>query len=296
MRIVSREGWNAKPAKSVRHLDLNGPVTIHWNGGGTKWDRVADNEDARLNWMTRRLQAVQSFHMNGRGWSDIAYNYAVDPWGLVVWELRGLDVRPAAQGTAVGNNTSHALYVPTGVGDPDVTPACLSMVDDAIDYIAAVGNCDAMAVGHRDWKKTSCPGDFLYTSLSDLNAEPEEERALSDVVGMFDQAEGYGMVDSDGVVWMSDGAEHLGDLRDVSLNAPIVDAESSVSGNGYYLVSSDGGVFCFGDAEFKGSLGHLTLNEPIISIEVAPGGYWMAAADGGVFAFGVEFDGRPQIS
>ena len=92
-------------------------------------------------------------------------------------------------------------------------------------------------------------------------------------------------VDPAGVVT---GNPHHGDLRGLRLNAPIVAAASTVTGNGYWLVASDGGVFSFGDASFRGGLGHLRLNKPITAAtaSVDGGGYLLAASDGGVFAFG----------
>jgi hypothetical protein len=303
MKFMTREEWNAKPAKNRASRDLNGPTTIHWNGGGTKWANVNDTEDAKYNWMLRRQLAVQSFHMNGRGWSDYAYNFAVDPWGIALWEGRGMDIKPASQGTTVGNNTSHSIFVPVGVGDPQVGAGCLSTIDEALAWIAATGDAEDFAVGHRDWKSTTCPGDFLYGALSDLNAlspvgdtgeEITDTPMLNDAIAMFAQDNGYGMVSSAGEVWMSDSATFRGEVSG-QLNAPIVDAESTASGKGYYLVASDGGVFTFGDAVYRGSMGDTILNEPIIAIEVQPGGYWLAAADGGVFTFGLNYDGRPEV-
>ena len=306
MDIIHRETWRARAPKNRTFIDLNGPTTIHWNGGGTKWESVTPTTEARETWMERRMRAVQSFHMAGRGWSDFAYNFAVDPWGLHAWEGRGLDVRPASQGTTVGNNTSHSVYVATGLGDGPVTEGCLDLIDDLGDWIAREGGTENMFVGHRDWKSTTCPGDFLYDSLSDLNtADPIDGTGdtavepaidpLFDVVALFSQAGGYGAVSSEGEVWMSSGAIPRGDMDGVTLNAPIVDAESSVSGEGYYLVAADGGVFAFGDAVFLGSMGDVALLQPIIAIEVQPGGYWLAAADGGIFSFGLRFDGRPVV-
>ncbi|MEM9034759.1 MAG: hypothetical protein AAGA99_12500 [Actinomycetota bacterium] len=84
-----------------------------------------------------------------------------------------------------------------------------------------------------------------------------------------------------------------GDLRDVELNAPIIDAQPTPSGNGYWLIAADGGVFSFGDAEFSGSTGSLTLNEPVVGMAPDPDGegYWLVATDGGVFAFDSPFVG-----
>ena len=255
-------------------------------------------------WMERRMRAIQLFHMNSRGWSDFAYSWAVDPWGHAVWEGRGLDIRPASQGTTAGNNTSHSILVATGLGDGPVSDACLDLIDEFTNYLADTEGTLDLLIGHRDWKSTTCPGDFLYNSLSDLNAEDPvdgtgegsmEPDHLDDVLAIFTQKGGYGVVDSDGKVAMFGDAAHLGDVSHLDLAAPVVDAESTPSGKGYYLVAADGGVFNFGDAPFLGSLGGVDLQAPIVAVEAQAGGYLLAAADGGIFAFGLDFQGRPKV-
>ncbi len=72
------------------------------------------------------------------------------------------------------------------------------------------------------------------------------------------------------------------------LNAPIVGATVTPTGNGYWEVGADGGIFTFGDARFYGSVAALTLAKPIVAMAATPDGrgYWEVASDGGVFAFG----------
>jgi hypothetical protein len=88
-------------------------------------------------------------------------------------------------------------------------------------------------------------------------------------------------------------ARSFGDLRAVSLHAPIVDGAVTASGRGYYLVAADGGVFAFGDARFRGSMGGTRLARPVVGMATTANGegYWLTAADGGVFAFGAPFRG-----
>jgi len=296
--IIRRSQWGAAAPDHRSLIDLAGPSTVHWNGGGTKWANI--NTDAHLAWGMRRMRAVQGFHMNGKGWSDFAYSFAVDPWGDHVYEGRGLDVRPASQGTTEGNETSHSIYVMTGLGDGPVTTKCVGLINDLADYIAVEGTADPMVVGHRDWKSTTCPGDFLYGMLDQLNEldvnsnEPVAEAIhLQAPVAIFALEGGYAMVDVNGRVEGRGDADVYGDLRDVygdlrweTLNAPIVDGEGTSAGHGYYLVGADGGVFAYGDAVYHGGLGDVVLNSPIVALEVEEGGYFLVAADGGVFAFG----------
>ena len=100
---------------------------------------------------------------------------------------------------------------------------------------------------------------------------------------------GYIQVGADGGTF-SFGAPNFGSLGNVALNAPIVDADVTPSGNGYMLIGADGGVFDFGDAAeaFEGSMGGTPLNKPCVAVKFTPTGkgYWITAQDGGVFAFG----------
>ncbi|MGQ0825504.1 MAG: hypothetical protein ACT4OX_10860 [Actinomycetota bacterium] len=88
-------------------------------------------------------------------------------------------------------------------------------------------------------------------------------------------------------------AEWFGDMTNVRLNGPVLDAIPTPSGLGYYMVGSDGGIFAFGDAAFYGSMGGKRLNAPVMSLVPDPDGrgYWLVATDGGVFAFEAGFRG-----
>jgi hypothetical protein len=56
----------------------------------------------------RRVRGIQDFHMDSRGWNDIAYNFVVCKHGII-FEGRGWGVRSAAQGTNPGNDGYHAV-------------------------------------------------------------------------------------------------------------------------------------------------------------------------------------------
>ncbi len=297
MEVRPRSSWAKREPKHVTDRNLTGPSILHWNGSGMKWQHV--REEAREAWIVNRLRAVQGYHMDTRGWSDIAYSFAADPWGIAIWELRGLDVRTGANGTKKWNDYSHALYVMTGLGDGPPTQDAMTMIDESVEMIAEAGTAEAKFLGHRDVRDTSCPGDYLYNSLPNLNVsafemsdpvfEDEPQVKMTAPVAMFSLGSGYAAVDAQGRIATA-GPSSLGDLRTLNLQAPIVDAEGTSTGKGYYMVGADGGVFTFGDAVFHGSVPQVLdgrkLQAPIVSIEVEDTGYWMVGADGGVFTFG----------
>ncbi|WP_298210825.1 G1 family glutamic endopeptidase [Ferrimicrobium sp.] len=123
--------------------------------------------------------------------------------------------------------------------------------------------------------------------------------------------EGYWLIAEDGGVFDFGDAPFLGStytygLTGLSgskpLNAPIVGAIATPSGNGYYMVAADGGVFDFGDAKFSGStydLGYTGLSgknplpAKVTSLVVNPNGsgYYAVLGDGQVLAIG----GAPPV-
>jgi hypothetical protein len=134
--------------------------TAHY-GGPSPWGSSVDRSSASRfvatadhNRCATIVRAYQAFHMDQRGWQDIAYSSLVCPHG-VRYEGRGLDVRTAAQGTTVGNDTSHATCYIAGDGDPLTDPAKAAYADEG-------RRLQGLKRGHRDWKPTACPGNPLY--------------------------------------------------------------------------------------------------------------------------------------
>lgn len=94
--------------------------------------------------------------MNGRGWTDIGYNFLVDYRGRL-YEGRGWN----RLGThTVGFNTSGIAVCFIGFDD-DVTEAAKA----AIKWLAEEADRKfgkLKRTGHRDHDATTCPGDTLY--------------------------------------------------------------------------------------------------------------------------------------
>ncbi len=60
------------------------------------------------------LRSIQAFHIDGRGWNDIAYNFAVDKFGGI-WEARGGGITNAViGGHAMGANSETTGVVTLG--------------------------------------------------------------------------------------------------------------------------------------------------------------------------------------
>jgi len=171
MRLVSRAQWGARPAKQRQALARNEQrgTAVHYSAAD------ADEQTDHAN-CARRVRAIQDFHMDGRGWSDIAYSFLTCKHGYV-YEGRGRGIRTAAQGTNSGNNAYHAVCFlgDDTAGRDDVTSIGRNAIAEAVAF------CNAWA-GVRDVKphswfhSTGCPGDDLRGWIAaGLPLTPEEE-------------------------------------------------------------------------------------------------------------------------
>lgn len=157
MKLVSRAEWKARPPKKRLVKELNTETTGHWEGplitvfGKPEWDHQS---------CASLIRGIQNFHMDTRGWDDIAYNFVECPHGYT-FEGRGLDVISAANGTNVGNQNSHAVCFLAGEGNPFKMEEKVGF-KEAVKYIAEKTGAPNSARGHRDWKSTACPGNERY--------------------------------------------------------------------------------------------------------------------------------------
>lgn len=146
MKLITRAQWGARAPRARPGEDFTGG-TAHWEG-----PHMGTFPHASC---PAKVRGIQAFHMDARGWSDIAYNAVVCPHGYV-FEGRGQGVRSAANGTNVGNDSDGAVCYLGGEGDP-FTPEGAAAMADALHWLSPGGQRHA----HRDWKPTTCPGDTI---------------------------------------------------------------------------------------------------------------------------------------
>lgn len=150
--MSTRAEWGARPPKHVDPLEAVFGTTIHWEGptmGAFSHD-VCDD----------KVRGIQDFHMDDRGWFDIAYNAIVCPHGHA-YQCRWIDVRSGANGTTIGNDTAYTVCYLGGVGDP-FTPEADRAVWDVCTHLRVNGHAGPHVNGHQDWKATACPGPVIY--------------------------------------------------------------------------------------------------------------------------------------
>lgn len=163
----SRRQWGARRRRHhPGRLDPDQVVGIalHWPAMGSPLEGIPQVMAALRDW--------QDLHMDSpsRGWSDIAYQEAVDQWGNY-YALRGLRNRPAANGTTLTNGTHGAILLILAYGERP-SPAMVETVRRRIRRHRELFPRSRFIHGHGDLKSTSCPGPIVAGMIDDGRFEP----------------------------------------------------------------------------------------------------------------------------
>jgi hypothetical protein len=156
MRLVTRQQWGARSPRSVVPLPRSAIDTTVFHYSGADADEQANHANC-----AGRVRGIQRYHMDTRGWLDIAYSFLVCVHGYV-FAGRGFDVRTAATGPANGHSLAVCFLGNDSAGRADVTTAAQQAhVEIARAVNQRYGRVMRYA-GHRDFMATACPGDELY--------------------------------------------------------------------------------------------------------------------------------------
>ena len=170
-QIILRTDWcpdgSCFPHPNPSNTNVTHLIVHHTAGSNTSSD-----------W-TAVVRSIWDFHVNINGWSDIGYNFLIDPEGNI-YDGRGNDVRGAhfcgtnsgTMGTAMMGNFT------------DISPTSEAL--NALTKLLAWKNCDrdldALGAafhassgktldhisGHRDGCATECPGNSFYPLFPDV--------------------------------------------------------------------------------------------------------------------------------
>lgn len=161
--IYTRTEWKARPP---------GPVAL-----GNRPLREAfihhseDGDFAQWNTLEKqaaKMRAIQDFHMDGRGWSDFAYHFAVFQATGTLRAARifrgreSSNVVPAAQ----LNHNSHTLAIVI-IGNGDADPLKADTQRAILEILRRYPNLRTLG-GHRQVVATDCPGARFFSAIPDL--------------------------------------------------------------------------------------------------------------------------------
>ena len=137
------------------------------------------------------VRSIWEYHVNTNGWSDIGYNWLVDPNG-VIYQGRGwIDGNDEVQGAHFCGTNSNTMGVCVMGNFEQKTPT--SDAQDSIEellawksdanninpisreYHASSGLNLFTVSGHRDGRNTLCPGENLYLRLPEIRENVKEK-------------------------------------------------------------------------------------------------------------------------
>jgi hypothetical protein len=112
---LPRSAWGARASRGGTALVASQVIgiAVHWPGMAKPINATGDAGKARV---ASALRGWQNYHMDVRGWSDIAYQIAVDQAGRA-WTLRGLNIRSGANGDATVNRQYGAILLVLAPGE-----------------------------------------------------------------------------------------------------------------------------------------------------------------------------------
>lgn len=181
--LISRSRWGARQPRSrvTRTPGSVDTVYIHWPGAPGSL-RKQDEENvcdcvlppdlaaraSRIDTAAEErayMREIQNFHMDTRGWADIAYNYVIFRSGRI-YAGRTFKVVPASQ--APYNTHGVSICCVIGAAD-EVSPAMWENLRDFVPWCEDYARHDLHCKGHRQVNQTTCPGDRLMKLVPRLD-------------------------------------------------------------------------------------------------------------------------------
>lgn len=172
IQVHERGDWHARQPQGVMAQQRNpSQAFIHH---GAESDREARSVTTQAQ-VFAAMREVQAFHMDTRGWSDIAYHYVVfQPHGDLkyahICEGRLVHNVPAAQLNHNTGTFAVCVFGTIGKNDPlhdSTREALAALLGGAHADKTGAGGVRVVG-GHRDVVQTDCPGDTLYAAITHI--------------------------------------------------------------------------------------------------------------------------------
>ncbi|MGQ0844501.1 MAG: N-acetylmuramoyl-L-alanine amidase [Sporichthyaceae bacterium] len=187
--IASRAQWKADEGlrEQARYTGEVRAAFVHHTDDGNSYARSD---------VPRMIRAIYAFHVKGRGWADLGYNFVVDRWGRV-WEGRAGGVERSVRGAHTGGFNVDSVGIAV-MGEfthrrprREVLESLARLItwkfDRADSALTPLGRSRLTSTGsensrydkgeeasfrrisgHRDASHTLCPGRHLYDALPEV--------------------------------------------------------------------------------------------------------------------------------
>ena len=156
-KYLSRQDWQARNT-NIKAIGKVSKVFIHHTVSNPSSDPAKDARE------------IQNFHMNSRGYADIAYTWLVHPDGTVI-EGRMIGDK-AAQGahTLNHNSTSIAISAIGNYEENEPSETLMQGMRDALQYAKNKGQItDSPTIRpHKDVYPTQCAGKYLIAKIGEI--------------------------------------------------------------------------------------------------------------------------------
>jgi hypothetical protein len=121
------------------------------------------------------LRGWQDYHMDVRGWRDIAYQAAVDQAGRK-WTLRGLNLQSGANGNETVNDAYGAILLIVGPGE-EPSEAMKATTREVVAEFRRYFPAGTLIRPHSAVRPTGtdCPGDRVRACIARGDFEPDTE-------------------------------------------------------------------------------------------------------------------------
>ena len=192
-RIITRDEWGARPPQSgYSSMPYFNKMTLHHSAGFS-----AETLDEGI----AQMQAIQTFHQDVRGWSDIGYHFVIDKAGNI-YQGRPETVIGAHTG---GSNTGNIGACLLGCYHPpasdnyfcydEMTGPSNESIIKLFAWTSQTYNIPPYLLkGHRDYydfEYTSCPGNNLWSLLPELRQDVENYKNFGPTPDIFSLYQNY---------------------------------------------------------------------------------------------------------
>lgn len=187
---ITREQIGLRPRDgggvALKVANVDG-YALHWPGMAKPIDAAGAIGFRRV---CSALRGWQAYHMDVRGWSDIAYQDAVDQAGRK-YTLRGVNIQSGANGNQDVNERFGAILLVLAPGEKPSAAMIATVKEVGGEFCHRFTGARRKPYGHRDVRPagTDCPGPLAYAAIlagifTPGITPPEDDMSAADVTAI----------------------------------------------------------------------------------------------------------------
>lgn len=145
------------------------------------WTHVLIHHSASPDHDGLDFDEIRKYHLNVNNWQDIGYHFLMEQADGMVIVVQGRPLTMTGAHSPGMNDKAIGVCV---VGNFEITEPSPTIIEALVDRVLVpqcrIWNIPAVNIhGHRDHRKTLCPGEHLYNALPAIRIMVETELAKS---------------------------------------------------------------------------------------------------------------------